>query len=125
MDRSAADAAARRWIEGYLRAWGSNDPDDIRVLFTDDASYRFEPWTAAIIGPDEIVRHWLERRDDAGSYRFEWDVAAIDGDLVFVEGVTTYDRGVTYSNLWVIRLDDAGHRARSFTEWFMDQSNPS
>ncbi len=24
------------WIDGYVRAWNSNDPQDISKLFTDD-----------------------------------------------------------------------------------------
>jgi len=31
-DRQTADAAARRWIDGYVRAWNSNDETDIRAL---------------------------------------------------------------------------------------------
>lgn len=125
MQRREADAAARRWIEGYVRAWESNEPDEIRALFTEDAEYRDDPWTDPLIGLDAIVGSWLARRDEPGSFRFEWNVAAVDGDLVFVEGVTTYDRGTVYSNLWVIRLDESGRRARSYTEWWMDQANPS
>ena len=29
------------WMNGYLRAWDSNAPDDIRALFTDDAELEF------------------------------------------------------------------------------------
>ncbi len=38
-----------RWLQGYLRAWESNDPEDIGRLFTDEAQYHTaphrEPWT--------------------------------------------------------------------------------
>ena len=33
-DREAAVEAADAWIAGYIRAWETNDPDDIRSLFT-------------------------------------------------------------------------------------------
>jgi hypothetical protein len=125
MKREETDAAARRWIEGYLRAWESNEPDDIRALFTEDAEYRDDPWTVPSVGHDAIIASWLQRRDEPGSFAFEWDVAAVDGHLVAVQGVTTYDRGTVYSNLWMITLDDSGRKARSFTEWWMDQANPS
>ena len=36
-NRTDTEAAARRWIEGYLKAWGSNEPADIRALFQQDA----------------------------------------------------------------------------------------
>ena len=123
-DRETTSAAARAWIDGYLRAWESNDPDDIRALFTDDAEYRTEPWKAPVAGSDAIVADWLERRDEPGSFTFEWDVLAVDGPLAFVQGVTRYSSGTDYSNLWVIALGDDG-RAPAFTEWWMDQSKAS
>ena len=36
------------WIEGYVRAWNSNDPDDIGSLFTMDAEYSTAPLPAAL-----------------------------------------------------------------------------
>lgn len=117
-------AAAERWIEGYLRAWRSNEPDDIRALFTPDAEYRVNPWTEPLAGREAIVAGWLDRRDEPGSFTFRYEVVATDGELAFVEGETVYTRGVTYSNLWVIRLAREG-RASSFTEWWMDQSDPA
>ena len=35
MDRGMLEA----WLEGYIRAWGSNEPDEIGALFADDARY--------------------------------------------------------------------------------------
>lgn len=32
------------WVDGYVRAWASNDPDDIGRLFTDDATYYTAPF---------------------------------------------------------------------------------
>ena len=28
------------WVDSYRRAWESNDPADIRAVFTEDALYR-------------------------------------------------------------------------------------
>lgn len=33
----------QRWLDRYLIAWQSNDPDDIRALFTEDATYAGGP----------------------------------------------------------------------------------
>ena len=121
---STAESTARRWVEGYLTAWRSNEPEDIRALFTPDAEYLNEPWTAPLRGHDAIVEDWLKRRDEPDSFTFTWDVTAIDGATAFIQAETAYASGPTYSNLWVIRLEDDG-RAASFTEWWMDQSDPS
>ncbi len=113
------------WMADYLRAWDSNDPDDIRALFTPDAVYLTAPFEEPRRGVDAIVDGWLEDRDEPDDHTFHWSIAGVDGDLAFVEGETAYS-GVrhgsarTYSNLWVIRFARDG-RASSFTEWYMRQ----
>lgn len=123
-ERDETLSAARAWLDGYLRAWDSHAPDDIRAIFTSDAVYRFEPWTPPLQGQDAIVAAWTERRDEPGSYEFEGGVNAVDGRRAIIEGVTRYDAGTTYSNLWVVDLADDG-RAEAFTEWWMDQASKS
>lgn len=108
------------WIERYRRAWESNEPEDILALFTENASYRTEPFAAPWSGRQEIVAGWLADRDEPGATDFEWHLLGKDGRLHFVEGVTAYRDGPTYRNLWVIRLGPDG-RAEEFTEWWMEQ----
>ncbi|HEV7184466.1 MAG TPA: nuclear transport factor 2 family protein [Leifsonia sp.] len=112
--------AITNWIDLYRRAWETNDPDDIRALFTEDASYRTEPFAEPWDGHLEIVEGWLDAQDDPGAAAFEWRLAGREGPLHFVEGLTEYRDGPTYSNLWVIRLAPDG-RAEEFTEWWMEQ----
>jgi len=116
MERTALED----WVARYVRAWESNDPDDIRGLFTEDGRYytapHREPWT----GQDAIVEGWLGRKDEPGDWTFEWEVRAICEDIGFVRGVTTYrSDGKEYSNLWEIRLADSS-RCTEFTEWWME-----
>ncbi|MEP6528164.1 MAG: nuclear transport factor 2 family protein [Nocardioidaceae bacterium] len=106
------------WIVGYVRAWNTNEPDDIRALFTPDAEYYTEPYRPPWRGLDQIVKAWLEHRDEPGETTFDWHPIAVTDDVAIIEGTTTYP-GQTYSNLWVIRLDDDG-RCRQFTEWWME-----
>src|SRR4051794_10245880 len=93
--------AVEKWIAGYITAWDSNEPADIRSLFTDDAEYLTAPFEAPRVGVDAILSGWLEDRDEAGDHTFRFHVAGIDGDTAFVTGVTEYlDPARTYSNLW-------------------------
>jgi ketosteroid isomerase-like protein len=112
-------AAIETWLERYLGAWESNDPGDIGELFADEARYytapHREPWT----GRDAIVQGWIGRKDEPGTWTFRYEVLGIDGDVAFVRGLTTYDKLPDYSNLWVVRLDDAG-RCSEFIEWWME-----
>ena len=114
------------WMDKYLRAWTTNEPDDIRALFTEDAVYNDRPNTEKRWnGHEEIVQAWADAGDKPEDWTFEWNLLGQDGDTAFVQGLTTYLNGhPTYDNLWVIRFAEDG-RAREFTEWYMARKNPS
>ncbi len=121
-DREAAAAAADDWMRRYIHAWETNDPDDIRSLFTHDAEYRDGPSTQPWVGPDAIVAGWLGQKDDPGTWTFEYELTAVDGDVAVIPGRTSYptatEKSRRYDNLMVIRLTETG-RAQSFTDWFV------
>lgn len=107
------------WIQGYVRAWNSNRPDDIAALFTDDARYFTAPFRTPWRGTAEIVDGWLGRKDEPGSSTFTWEPFLLTPDLAIITGETTYrEPPQTFSNLWIIRLREDG-RCSEFTEWWM------
>lgn len=109
-----------RWVEGYERAWTSNEREDIEALFTEEAKYFTSPYRKPWEGHDGIVEGWLERPDEPGRWHFASEVLAIAGELAFVQGRTEYlHEAKDYSNLWIIRFADDG-RASEFTEWWME-----
>ena len=116
------DAQVRRvqaWIDGYVRAWSSNDPADIRALFTQDAAYACEPYSRPWRGQDEIVRQWQDHKDEPGQVQFRWHPLAVTSEVAVIQGEIAYpSEGHTSSNLLVIRLDAEG-RCAEFTEWWM------
>lgn len=113
------DGQLASWMDGYVRAWRTNDPDDIGRLFTPGARYRTAPWREPWAGREGIIRGWLGRKDTQGQWSFRWE-PVVSGDLAVVIGETTYHHeGRTYSNLWVMRFE--GGRCSEFTEWWMEQ----
>jgi uncharacterized protein (TIGR02246 family) len=109
------------WVGRYRDAWESNDPVQIGTLFTPDGTYFTEPYAEPWTGREEIVRGWLEQRDEPGTTDFEYDVLAIDGDLGIVKGSTVYRNPPReYSNLWEVRLRPDG-TCTEFTEWWMEK----
>jgi uncharacterized protein (TIGR02246 family) len=110
--------ALSQWVEGYVRAWNSNDPDDIGRLFTDDASYATAPFNPPWVGRAAIVAGWLAHRDEAGETTFEWEPISLTDEVAVIKGTTRYP-GCTYGNIWVIRLARDG-RCREFSEWWME-----
>jgi|SRR5690554_2650707 len=118
MTENVSRETVARWVESYRRAWESNEPDDIRALFTDDAQYFTEPWEEPWRGHDQIVDGWLEARDEPGDTTFEWEVVAVDDNTAVVRAITDYIAESTYYNVWVIHFG-ADDRADSFAEWWM------
>ncbi|MET7399196.1 nuclear transport factor 2 family protein [Dactylosporangium sp. NPDC005572] len=112
--------AVTQWVDGYVRAWNSNDPVDIGDLFAADAAYYTTPFHEPWRGREAIVAGWLAHRDRPGEASFTWFPVIVGPNLSIVQGTTVYPTE-TYSNLWLIRLDTVG-QCREFTEWWMPHS---
>ena len=111
-----------RWIDGYLAAWRTYDPERIGSLFSESATYAFNPWDEPLVGREAIVAAWLGDKDAPGSWRAEYHpVLVLDGTAIIV-GETEYTDGSVYSNLFQVSFDTAG-RCTSFVEWYMDRTN--
>ena len=110
--------AVSQWVEGYVRAWNSNDAEDIGRLFTDDASYSTAPFSPPWLGRRQIVEGWLAHQDEPGETTFEWEPVSLSDDVAVIRGTSRYPE-TTYGNLWVIRLARDG-RCKEFAEWWME-----
>jgi ketosteroid isomerase-like protein len=125
-------ATVAAWLDAYVAAWKSYDPEAIGALFTDDVKYRFHPYDDPVEGREAVVESWLGEgehegapgRDEEGTYNASYRPIAVDGDVAVASGSSTYTRGPggpideIYDNCFVMRFDADG-RCRDFTEWFM------
>lgn len=132
MNRADVD----RWLQAYIGAWKSYDPNEIGDLFADDVEYRYHPYDEPIRGRDAVVASWLgessapgaSTRDEPGTYDASYETVAVDGDVAVAVGTSSYSEvpgGPTirvYDNCYVMRFDSAG-RCREFTEWYMQRRN--
>ena len=123
---------AMDWLDRYVRAWITYDPDDILRLFSEDVSYRYHPYDEPIVGRDAVVASWLgedasgdaSTRDAPGTYEAEYAPVAVDGDIVVATGTSRYrevpDGPVvrTYANCFIMSFDAEG-RCREFTEYYL------
>ena len=112
-----------RWLNRYVEAWISYEPDAIGDLFSETAEYRYHPWDEPIEGRAAIVADWLANRDEPGSYEAEYTAFAADGDHAVATGTSRYSGSggrKTYHNVYLLEFDVDG-RCRSFTELFMEQ----
>jgi nuclear transport factor 2 (NTF2) superfamily protein len=114
---------ANRWLQAYVDAWRSYEPESIGALFTDDASYRYHPWDEPLEGRDAIVADWLANRDDPKAWDADYEAWTVEGDRVAATGTSRYDDGNgkrTYHNVFLIEFDADG-RCRAFTEVYAQE----
>jgi ketosteroid isomerase-like protein len=109
-----------RWLDAYVDAWRSCDPAAIGALFSEDAEYRYHPWSEPVRGRDAIVAAWTGDQDEPGTWQAEYRPWAVDGDRGVATGTSRYDNAdgkQTYHNVFLCRFDADG-RCREFTEVF-------
>lgn len=124
--------SAQAWLDAYVEAWRTYDPQQIRALFAEDVAYRYHPSDEPVVGADAVVASWLgesdaegaSSRDAPGTYDAHYAPVAVDGDTVVARGSTTYRRTPdgpvdrVYDNCFLMRFDDAG-RCRELTEFYV------
>ena len=121
----------QRWLDRYIAAWRSYDPNEVGELFSDDAEYRYHPWDAPIRGRAEIVRAWVSPegsesdRDEPDSWDARYEPYVVDGNRAVAVGWSRYlAQGDTpeklYHNCYLLEYD-AGGKCTSFTEFFIEQ----
>jgi ketosteroid isomerase-like protein len=118
------EAQVQAWLDRYVEAWRSGDEAQIADLFSDDATYRYNPYDEPVSGRREIIKSWLGD-GEPDVFDAQYHVLAINGDLAVAHGESIYyDKTRTnvanrYDNIFVLRFDEDG-RCREFTEWFME-----
>ena len=108
------DQTVGLWVDGYLKAWASNDPADIAALFTEDASYLESPYATEWIGREEIVDGGRSRRDwQPGGWDFEWTLKSVSGRVVEITGIGRYKKLGEFDNAWTVTFDTSGRATKS------------
>ena len=106
------------WIDAYERAWRTPGTDLLSELFADDASYSTAPFENPFRGLAAIADFWEEGRDGPDEeFTMTSEPVAVEGDTGVARIEVRYgDTGVSYRDIWIVRLDDSG-RCVHFEEW--------
>jgi ketosteroid isomerase-like protein len=112
------------WLDRYVAAWASYDPQAIGDLFAEDAEYRYHPYDEPVVGREAIVADWLANQDDPGSWTAHYDVWAVEGDRASAIGESRYTNPdgsfrTLFFNNWTMRFDGHG-RCVEFVEYFIE-----
>jgi ketosteroid isomerase-like protein len=110
------EAAARRWIEGWSRAWPAADADAVADLYADDAVFRSQPFRE-LQAPRAYAEWAFAEQDEAECWFGE---PIISGDRAIVEywAVVRF-RGAdeTIAGIAVIRFRSDGLVAEQHDYW--------
>ena len=101
----------RSWLDGYRRAWEERDPDAAAALFTEDASYREQPYQEAFQGRDGVREYWAGVTATQDEVRFRSGTPVVQGDRAAVEWWVTMLNGgveVTLAGEFLLRFADDG-----------------
>ena len=110
----------QQWLDDYVAAWRSYDPEAIRALFAPHVTYAYHPWDEPLEGPEAVAASWLDDRDEPGSWAAAYTADLIAGNDAIATGETRYSSGSHFSNLFQLEFDDDG-RCTRFVEWYLEQ----
>ena len=81
------------WLDRYRIAWETRDPDAAAALFTEDASYREQPYQDAFQGRSGVHDYWSRVTATQSDVVFRYGEPVTQGDRAAVEWWTTMRNG--------------------------------
>ncbi|HEX8255692.1 MAG TPA: nuclear transport factor 2 family protein [Thermoanaerobaculia bacterium] len=117
---------AVRWAEHYFRAWKTNDPADVRALFTEDAVYYYGPFRPPARGREEIVRRWVANAAQA-NVEIAHEVVAVSGAAAVIHWAVSFDQPsgrVAMDGVLIVQLNEDG-RCYEHREWYVEETSPA
>jgi SnoaL-like protein len=110
------EAAARRWIDGWSRAWPAADADAVAALYAEDAVFRSQPFRE--LQSPRAYAEWAFSEQDEAECRFGEPI--IEGDRATIEywGVVRYEGAdETIAGIAVIRFGPDGLVTEQHDYW--------
>jgi hypothetical protein len=122
-----ADAVAHAyvdWLERYRRAWIERDADAASRLFTDDATYREQPFQPPFVGRAAIRDYWARVTTSQTSVELRYGRSIVDGRHVAVEwwaNLQTTDGPLTLAGEFFLRFAETGECRELREYWLLTQ----
>lgn len=101
----------QRWLDDYRKAWETRDADAAAALFTEDATYREQPYEEPYRGREGVHRYWSSVTATQSDIRFRVGKAVVTGTHAAAEWwVTLRNEGaeVTLAGEFCLVFDQGG-----------------
>jgi SnoaL-like domain len=99
------------WLAGYRKAWMDRDADAAAALFTENASYRVQPYEEAHVGPAGVHAYWAGVTATQDAVELRYGTPVVEGNRAAVEWwVTLLSDGaeITLAGEFMLRFDENG-----------------
>lgn len=99
------------WAERYARAWEEADDEAVGELFTEDATYRSDPFREPHRGRDGIRRYWREVTSTQSNVEVSVGRTVVVGHRAVVEWWTQMENDgtpVTLPGALILDFDEIG-----------------
>jgi uncharacterized protein (TIGR02246 family) len=117
------------WLESYEDAWETLDADKAAALFTEDATYRDNPYADPYRGRQGIHEYWTTVTGDQRDVDFSYEVLSVSGDTGIAHWHSEFTQkssgsGVVLDGIFVLEFTPEG-LCRMLKEWWHLQMNPA
>ena len=126
-DLTVADVKA--WLKGYETAWETLDPEQAAALFTENATYRDNPYENAYQGRAGIRQYWATVTSDQKDVDFTSEVLTVTGTTGIAHWRSQFkskESGdtITLDGIFVLEFADS-RLCRSLKEWWHLKVDPA
>ena len=113
------------WLARYRRAWIEKDADAASRLFTEDATYREQPFQPPFVGRAAIRDYWARVTASQTSVELRYGRSVVEGQRVAVEwwaNLQTTDGPLTLAGEFLLRFAESGECRELREYWLLTQA---
>ena len=116
-------AAAKAWVDAWLHAWPTKDPEPLSSLYVDYGVFFSHPFRDPLVGPAGAREYVTWATADQASVECAFGEPIVSGDRAAVEWWGSWrEQGqeLTFAGVTVLRFDDQGLVVESRDYWHME-----
>jgi SnoaL-like domain len=117
------------WLKAYGGAWEARDGEAAAGLFSEDATYQWEPYDEPFRGRAEIRDRWNQATADQDQVRFGFEIVAAPEEVAVVEWWCTFllpkqESWMDLRGIFLLRFDEDG-LCTELREWWNPRQRPT
>ncbi len=112
------------WLARYRRAWIERDADAASRLFTEDATYREQPFQAPFVGRTAVREYWSKVTASQSNIELRYGKAIVDGRHLAVEwwaNLQADGAPLTLAGEFLLRFAETGECRELREYWVLSQ----